>query len=429
LPTHIKPAIGGLGVGLIALAYPQVLSMGYGWLQFAIDGNTAELTVGTMLALVALKIVTTSFTIGTGGSGGVFAPGLFIGGMLGGAMWGGLHAHVGWMPATAAPFVIVGMMALFGGIAHAPLAVMLMVAEMTGEFSMVVPAMVAVGIAYFVAGDVSIYENQLRTRADSPAHRGEYTIPLMQVLEVGQAMRRNVQTALPDELAHVAERRMLDRGLRGLPVVVDGRLCGMFTMTDAFAAERDGKPLVRDAMTSTDLAVAHPDESLHTALQRMANRGISRLPVTARDNHDRLEGILTIRDLAVILNSEAERRAIPETAPAIVVSRGQLDRIRIASEGPLAGKQIREVGFPEGSLIVSVRRDSQNLVPRAGMGLEPGDELVILAEPDARNQLVQRNIIGTLDRTGEAHNGLRNAYERILHRREPSSEARPADEA
>src|SRR5438105_14221651 len=117
--------------------------MGYGWLQIAIDGNTAQLAVGLMLGLVALKIVATSLTVSSGGSGGVFAPGLFIGGMLGGGLWGLLHGHVPALPATPAPFVIVGMMALFGGVAKAPIAVMLMVAEMTGQFSLLVPAMFA----------------------------------------------------------------------------------------------------------------------------------------------------------------------------------------------------------------------------------------------------------------------------------------------
>ena len=140
IPPHLKPMIGGAAVGLIALAYPQVLSMGYGWLQLSIDGNTAELATTTMLILVALKIVATSLTIGSGGSGGIFAPGLFIGGMLGGGLWGVTHAHLPYMPDTPAPFVIVGMMALFGGVAKAPIAVMLMVAEMTGEFSMLIPA-------------------------------------------------------------------------------------------------------------------------------------------------------------------------------------------------------------------------------------------------------------------------------------------------
>src|ERR1700693_3960500 len=101
-----------------------------------------------MLLLVALKILATSLTIGSGGSGGVFAPGLYIGGMLGGSFWGLLNSRVPGMSPTPAPFVIVGMMALFGGVAKAPIAVMLMVAEMTGQFSMLVPAMVASTIAY-----------------------------------------------------------------------------------------------------------------------------------------------------------------------------------------------------------------------------------------------------------------------------------------
>ncbi len=155
IPNHVKPAIGGLGVGLIALVYPQILAMGYGWLQIAIDGNLADLTLKTMLALIFVKMIATALTVGSGGSGGVFAPGLFIGGMLGGGLWGLLHTHVGWMPDSPAPYVIVGMMALFGGVAKAPIAVILMVAEMTNEFSLVIPAMLATTLAYLVTGDVA----------------------------------------------------------------------------------------------------------------------------------------------------------------------------------------------------------------------------------------------------------------------------------
>jgi CIC family chloride channel protein len=216
IPPHFKPAIGGLAVGIIALAFPQVLSMGYGWLQLAINGNTAQLAVGTMLALVALKIVSTSLSIGSGGSGGVFAPGLFIGGMLGGGMWSLLHGHVAWMPANSEPFVIVGMMALFGGVAKAPIAVILMVAQMTNELSMVVPAMMATTIAYLVSGNVSIYESQVKTRADSPAHRAEYGIPLIQTITVADAMRTNVITAAPDETIDQAEERIFHHEKRAL---------------------------------------------------------------------------------------------------------------------------------------------------------------------------------------------------------------------
>lgn len=303
LPPHLKPAIGGIAVGLIGLAFPQVLSMGYGWIQLAIEGNTAQLAIGTMAALVGLKILTTSLTIGSGGSGGVFAPGLYIGGMVGGSMWWLLHGRVGWMPATPAPFVIVGMMALFGGIAKAPVAVMLMVAEMTGEFSMIVPAMAATSIAYLVTGDTRIYQSQVPTRADSPAHMAEYTIPLVQTIPVAQAMRRQVITARPDERIPEAENRMNEHGLRGLPVVDGGKLVGMFTASDALLARQHGKSTVGEAM-SRKLVLAYPGDSLHTALQRMTRAGVSRLPVVERERPDKMIGILTIRDLATVLDLE-----------------------------------------------------------------------------------------------------------------------------
>jgi chloride channel protein, CIC family len=306
IPPHIKPALGGLAVGLIALWFPQVLSMGYGWLQLAMDGNVAQLAAGTMLILVGLKIVATSLTIGSGGSGGVFAPGLYIGGMLGGGLWGLLHDRLPAMPAAPAPFVIVSMMALFGGVAKAPIAVMLMVAEMTGQFSLLVPAMFAATAAYLVSGETGIYESQVLTRAQSPAHRGEYTIPVLQTITVDQGMRRNVVTAAPSDSVDLAEERMNEHSLRGLPVLENGRLAGMFTATDALHARQKGQSTVGEAM-HRKLIVAHPQESLHSALVRMAHAGISRLPVVEPEQPDTLLGILTVRDLSAAFDLEVNR--------------------------------------------------------------------------------------------------------------------------
>ena len=308
IPPHVKPAIGGVCVGVIALWYPQVLSMGYGWIQLAINGNTLELATGTMLALVALKIIATSLTIGSGGSGGVFAPGLFIGGMLGGGMWGALHSHVPWMPATPAPFVIVGMMALFGGVAKAPIAVMLMVAEMTGEFSMLVPAMIATSIAYLVSGDVRIYASQVATRAESPAHRAEYSTPLITAIHVADAMRRGVVTAASGDTIEAAEDRMSSADARGLAVVDAGRLVGMFTVSDVLRAQHAGLRSVAEAMT-TKLQVAYPDESLHAALLRMTSARVSRLPVVEPGKSWHLLGMINVRDIAEALELELAEMA------------------------------------------------------------------------------------------------------------------------
>lgn len=170
LPPHIKPALGGLGVGLIALALPQVLAGGYGWVQEAIDGRLAG---WLLIALVVAKMVAFCLTIGSGGSGGVFAPSLFVGAMLGGS----LAFIVGQPPAA---FVIVGMAAYFGAAARVPLATLLMVCEMTGGYDLLVPAGLAVAIAFVLQTILSerlkypsFYEAQVPRRIDSPAHRPE----------------------------------------------------------------------------------------------------------------------------------------------------------------------------------------------------------------------------------------------------------------
>lgn len=164
----IKPALGGLAVGLLALVIPQILASGYGWAQKAAATDTLmAIPLWIVLILPIAKIVATSLSIGTGGSGGIFGPGIVIGGFLGAAIWrlGDLAGAPG-IPDSPAVFVVVGMMACFGSVAHAPLAVMIMVAEMTGSFSVVPCAMVAVGIAYLLMTrtDVSIYRAQRLNR-------------------------------------------------------------------------------------------------------------------------------------------------------------------------------------------------------------------------------------------------------------------------
>lgn len=164
----LKPALGGLAVGLVGLVLPQVLASGYGWAQKAAATDTLmAIPLWVVLLLPVAKIVATSLSIGTGGSGGIFGPGIVIGGFTGAALWRlGELTELPWLPDSPGPFVVVGMMACFGSVAHAPLAVMIMVAEMTASFTVVPAAMVAVGIAYLVVSrtDVSIYRAQRRNR-------------------------------------------------------------------------------------------------------------------------------------------------------------------------------------------------------------------------------------------------------------------------
>jgi len=170
VPSVVKPALGGLLVGVIGIFLPQVLGTGYGWLQLALEGRI-EAPPLFFLLIALIKIVATSLSIGSGGSGGVFAPALVIGGFLGAFTHSVFSPLLPQLQLTAAPFIVVGMMAFFGGVGKAPVAVILMISEMTGSYYLLVPSMIATSIAYIVTGSNSIYRSQLPSRLHSPAHK------------------------------------------------------------------------------------------------------------------------------------------------------------------------------------------------------------------------------------------------------------------
>jgi CIC family chloride channel protein len=206
---ELKPALGGLLMGLLALIYPQVIGGGYGWMQEAIDGRLAE---GTLLALVLAKPVAMSLTVSSGGSGGVFAPTLFVGAMLGGLLAGVAHL-------PAAPFVIVGTAAVFAGAAHVPVAALLMVTEMTGGYTLLVPAALAVMVSFWVQRRLaarfryqSLYEAQVTNRADSPAHHAEHLKIALRILKERRVLNP----------ADVGQFDLLSLMRSGIPVELPG---------------------------------------------------------------------------------------------------------------------------------------------------------------------------------------------------------------
>jgi CIC family chloride channel protein len=299
VPNYVKPAIGGLVVGVIGIFLPQILGMGYGWVQFAINGNTAVLPLGIMIAVIFGKIVATSFSVGSGGSGGVFAPGLIIGGMVGAVTWSLLHKFPGIVPSDPATFVVLGMMTLFGGIAKAPLAIMIMVSEMTGNYSLLIPCMVSVVIAYFLTGNSYIYENQVKTRADSPAHRAEYSVPLLEKIQIADAMVTDPMTVSPD--IHVSELASLlkSKDIDAAPVLKSGKLVGIVANLDIarMSEEEWSQTKVKEIMNK-QLVVGYARESLYEALNRMTKNNISHLPIVDENHPDRLVGFLAIHNIA-----------------------------------------------------------------------------------------------------------------------------------
>jgi len=197
IPTYLKPAIGGLLLGILAFFFPAVLGSSYGWLQQAINGN---LPMTIMLIIVFAKIIGTSFTIGSGGSGGVFAPSLVIGGMLGGIYGLAMATLLPDLVTQPAAYVMIGMATFFAAVANVPIAMTIMISEMTGSYTLLVPLIFSGVIAHVLARRWSLYSEQVRSYNESPAHRHELAPELLSRIKVGSIIKHPVyyHSLVPD---------------------------------------------------------------------------------------------------------------------------------------------------------------------------------------------------------------------------------------
>ena len=307
VPRYFRPALGAGLVGVIGIFFPQVIGLGYGFIQYLINDDMSAIgpnyfalpLVVTLLLVVVLKVVATSFTVGSGGSAGVFAPCMVIGGFLGAVFWVGVNsAFPGWIPFPA-PLVIVGMMALFGGVGRAPIAVMLMVSEMTGSLSLLVPAVFAVLVAYFVVGPkYTIYKSQVLRRSDSPAHLGEYSTPLLTKIPVAEAMEQDPLSLPPSADSEQAYRMITEQRRSSVPVVDgEGRVVGIVTMTDVRTVPAEKRAITPlESLMTKKVVVAHPEDSLRDAMNKLVTNNVGQLPVVDGTS-GQLLGIVTLPDI------------------------------------------------------------------------------------------------------------------------------------
>ncbi len=238
IPPHLKPALGALVVGIIALELPQVLGGGYGWIQDAIDGKMA---FNLLLMLLIAKMFAFTFTVSSGGSGGVFAPTLFLGAMLGAA-----SAHL--FHQSSAVFAVIGMASVFGSSARAPLATIIMVTEMTGGYNLLAPAAFTVLLAYLIQISItgrlglkykSLYEAQVPTKDYSPVHQIKFL--------------RNILLSSMKELSidvnKIKDEKILNLLESGIPIELsDERMLFFGTLTkDDKISKRNNDVFYKDA--------------------------------------------------------------------------------------------------------------------------------------------------------------------------------------
>lgn len=311
VPFYFKTTTGGLATGLVGMFVPSVLGTGYGWAQIALNQNYALFPPLLILAAVIAEIFSLSFTLGSGGSGGVFGPSIVTGGLLG-AFTGFLFAHA--FPSIApnpADFALVGMIAFFAAAGKAPISTIVLVAEMSGGYGLLAPAMFAVVPAFLLSSSKSIFPSQLRTRFESPAHSDEFEALELERTSVSDIMTTEVITVSADSKVVEALELMSQHSVEALPVLdAQQRLAGIVTRDDLFKVgeEERRNVTIREIMTPK-VVTCHPEDDLYAALKPMIVMDIESLPVVSQEDPRKLVGIVMRSDIGAVI--ERKKPAMP----------------------------------------------------------------------------------------------------------------------
>jgi CIC family chloride channel protein len=393
LPEYIKPIGGGLLLGVIGLltfkaadGFPRVFGVGYGSIGDVLFGRLASEVV---LGLFIFKLLATVLTLGAGGSGGIFAPSLFMGAMMG-TVFGQIVHHL--FPTVTAPagaYAMVGMAAFFSGAAHAPVTAILILFEMTGDYRIILPLMLATVISTLVSRMLSrdsIYTLKL-TRRGVHLEQG-HDIDIMRGVTVGEAMNTDIDRIplnLPLDLLAEKFSRTHNHGF----AVVDesGDLAGVVSIRDLEQALAEGPPdgrTVADIATTDGLLTCFPDEPMWKALCTMGPRDIGQLPVLKQRGSRRLIGLLRRRDIIQAYNNAIAQKAHDQhRAEFLRVSKlndADFAKVTITPGSASAGRLISELKLPQECLIVSVQRGNQLIIPHGYTRLRAKDQLTIFAE-------------------------------------------------
>ena len=291
------PVVGGVTVGLMGWMVPQVLGVGYAHVGSALNGMMA---LKLMLLLVVLKLFGVTVSYASGNAGGIFGPSLFLGAMLGGAIGTVAHNLLPGYTATPGAYALVGMGALFAGIVRAPMTSVLMIFEMTQDYAVIVPLMIANLTSFFISSRFQkepIYE--------ALAHQDGIHLPSRSTRDelnqrtVAQIMRKFPPTLSAQMSVENAVQQTRSGEFRIWPVVDKAYFLGIVTREMLEGAYDGGKnkQLLADLVDSSQVPHVHKDHALHHALERMSKYHLDVLPVIHRADIHKLEGVVTLPDV------------------------------------------------------------------------------------------------------------------------------------
>lgn len=386
-PEYAKPVAGGLGVGVVGVYAPEVFGVGYETIETALHG---EEIVATMLGLMALKLVATSLTLASGGSGGIFAPSLFLGAMLGGAFGSLVHE---WMPTlTASPgaYALVAMGAVFAGAARAPITAVLILFEMTQDYRIIIPLMFATGVSTLVAARLSrddIYTSKVKRKGIDLDARNDFN--LMRSIRVSEAMTpaSELVTVRPDMTFEPLSQLFQTTHSHGFAVLDErGDFIGVVALSDLERAfkRRQTAGTVRDICT-TRVVTAFLDDSLERITGHIGSRDVGRVPVVDRYDRRRLLGMVhradIIRSYNRVLMERQARQDRMERVHLEQATGARLVEVDLKPNHAAVDRKLGELWIPPGCLIISIRRGNEIIVPRGGTQFLAGDHVVALAAP------------------------------------------------
>lgn len=290
--------VGGLAVGLLGMYYPQVLSDGYGWIELSANG---QLEILFLVGLFFGKILATSLTIGSGLSGGMFAPALFVGGVAGGVVGQAGHWLRPDIVTQPGGYTMIGMATFFAGAAHAPIGPLIMVCEITQGYGLLAPLMLCSVLAMVLCGGVNLYENQAMNKFETPAHTSDATINILESLLVEAFYRPGKVIILEESVTLQALTDIISKTNALTFPVIDhqGKLTGILALQDVRSVLFEN--CLHELVLVKDLArppmVLHPDVSLYDALMAFVGSNLSQIPVVSRDRGDDVLGMLNREDV------------------------------------------------------------------------------------------------------------------------------------
>jgi len=381
LPDVAEPLTGSHGSGAII---PHMYGSGFPFIEVAIQGR-AELWI--LLLLIFLKPIATSFTLGSGNSGGVFAPSLFIGAMLGGALGNIFVSLFPGIASSPGAYALVGMAALFSATARAPLTAMLIVFEMSNDYYMILPLMIAGITASFLAQWLhpeSIYTIKLARRGIRFSQGRDMDI--MQGVKVSEVMRTTPVTIHKNQPLSDLMALFQETHLHGFPVLQDeGKLWGIVTLQDVDRAQ------MREDFSATGTKVSDvsveapitvfPDEPIWVAIQKMSPRDLARLPVVRRGSSGRLCGLISRSDILRAYDVGVMRKQRGQIGEDQVELRKPSENgfveFALKEEDTCNNAMVKDMQLPQTVNLVSIKRGGQIIIPRGSTRLAAGDVVTV----------------------------------------------------